>query len=61
MMSSTDVATLARHLHESRGSRAIAEAAQKAQAFEQAGDQAQAKDWRRVQQTLLELRGARET
>jgi len=61
MMSSSDVATLARHLHETRGSQAIAEAGQKAQAFEESGDQEQAKDWRRVQQSLQELRGPRES
>jgi len=61
MMSSNDVAALARHLHETRGAQAIAEAAQKAQAFEASGDQQQAKDWRRVQQSLQEMRGPRES
>ncbi len=60
-MQSTDVSALARHLFETHGAKAIAEAAQKAVAFEKAGDQAQAKTWRRVEDVLREMRGPRET
>lgn len=56
-MNATDVMTFARHLYETQGSRAIAEAAQKAVSCEQAGDHAQSKTWRRVESVLLELRG----
>jgi hypothetical protein len=60
-MQSTDVAALARHLFETHGAKAIAEAARKAVAFEKAGDAAQAKTWRRVESALLEMRGPRES
>jgi hypothetical protein len=61
MTDSADVSAIARHLFETRGARAIAEAAQKAAAFEKAGDAAQAKHWRRVEAALREMRGPRES
>ena len=39
------------------GFAAIAEAAQKANAFEQQGDEEQAQTWRRIETALLEMRG----
>jgi hypothetical protein len=60
-MNSTHVSALARHLFESQGPKAIAEAARKAAAARQAGDEEQAKVWERVELTLLELRGPRQT
>lgn len=60
-MNASDVSTVARHLFDTHGSRAIAEAAQKAASFEKAGDAEQAKFWRRVENALLEMRGPRES
>ena len=53
----TDVSALARQLFASQGAKAIAEAAQKAEASRAAGDEEQAKMWRRVESALRELRG----
>lgn len=60
-MNTADVSAIARHLFETQGTKAIAQAAQKAVSFEAAGDQAQAKHWRRVEAALREMRGPRET
>ncbi len=60
-MSTADVSAVARHLFETHGPKAIAEAAQKAVSFEAAGDKEQAKHWRRVEAALREMRGARES
>ena len=56
-MNATDISALARHLFESQGAKAIAEAAQKAASFEDAGDGEQSKTWRRVEAVLQEMRG----
>jgi len=48
-------------MYDTHGPRAIAEAAQKAASCEKAGDEAQAKFWRRVESALLEMRGPRES
>jgi hypothetical protein len=56
-MNTTDVSALARHLFETQGTRAIAEAAQKAESFRKAGDGEQAKIWERVESALREMRG----
>jgi hypothetical protein len=61
MTGTSDVSAVARHLFETQGSKAIAEAAQKAAAFEKAGDAPQAKHWRRVEAALREMRGPRES
>jgi hypothetical protein len=61
MMNSADVTSVARHLHETLGARAIPEAAQKAVSYENAGDAEQARMWRRVQEILQEMRGPRES
>jgi len=60
-MDTADVSAIARHLFETQGTKAIAEAAQKAVSFEAAGDQEQAKLWRRVEAALREMRGPRES
>jgi len=60
-MNSTDVSAIARHLFETQGPKAIAAAAQKAASFETAGDEPQAKLWRRVESVLREMRGPRES
>jgi len=56
-MDRVDVSAIARHLFEAQGARAIAEAAQKARSFGEAGDTEQAKMWRRVEEALMEMRG----
>ncbi len=56
-MNAADISALARHLFETRGARAIAEAAQKIAAFEKAGDTAQAEHWQRVKAVLQEMQG----
>lgn len=61
MATTTDVSTVARHLFETQGPQAIAEAAQKAADFEQAGDRQQAEFWHRVEGLLREARGARQS
>jgi hypothetical protein len=60
-MNTADIAAIAHHLSETQGTKAIAEAAQKAVSFENAGDQEQAKVWRRVEALLQEMRGPRES
>jgi hypothetical protein len=60
-MDTTNAAAVARHLFETQGPQALAEAAQKVDSFEKAGDQAQAKFWRGVEAALREIRGPRQT
>jgi hypothetical protein len=57
----TDVSAIARHLFEAQGAKAIAEAAQKAERFREAGDEAQAKTWERIEGALREMRGPRQS
>jgi hypothetical protein len=56
-MNTIDVSAIARHLFETQGAKAIAEAAKKAEFFAQAGDREQAKLWQRVEAVLREMRG----
>ena len=56
-----DISAIARHLFETHGAKAIAEAAQKAATFAKAGDEEQARTWRRVEDMLLEMRGPHES
>jgi hypothetical protein len=56
-MKAADISALARHLFDTQGAKAIAEAARKAASFEQAGDAEQAKLWQRVEAVLREMRG----
>lgn len=56
-MNTTDISALARHLFAAQGAKAIAEAAQKAAHFGEAGDREQAKIWQRVEAVLREMRG----
>ena len=60
-MNTEDISAIAHHLFETKGTKAIAEAAQKAASFESAGDKEQAKVWRRVEGVLREMRGPRES
>ena len=60
-MNTPDISAVARHLFETQGAKAIAEAAQKATSSEKEGDEEQAKFWRRVEAALLEIRGPRQS
>jgi hypothetical protein len=59
-MHTTEIQAYARQLLEAHGAKAIAEAAQKAVAFERAGDKKQAETWRRVEAALMLMRGPRQ-
>jgi hypothetical protein len=56
-MEHAEIQDYARRLMEAHGTKSIAEAAEKARRFEQAGDSEQARDWREIQQVLLSFRG----
>ncbi|MFM9847639.1 MAG: hypothetical protein ACKVP3_10815 [Hyphomicrobiaceae bacterium] len=58
-MLAVEIQTHARKLLEIHGTAAIAEAAQKASAFEKNGNAPQAETWRRIEAALLQLRGPR--
>ena len=60
-MNVNDISTVARHLFETEGAKAIADAAQKAASCSQAGDDEQAKFWQRVEAAMQEMRGPRQT
>jgi len=60
-MHATEIQEYARQLLEAHGAKAVAEAAQKAVAFERAGDKKQAETWRRVEAALMLMRGPRQT
>jgi hypothetical protein len=60
-MHTTEIQDYARRLLDAHGAKATAEAAQKAVAFEKAGDKEQAQTWRRIEAALLVMRGARRT
>jgi hypothetical protein len=56
-MDATTIHDHARRLFEAHGDRAELEAAQKATECARNGDEAQARDWRRVQAAISQLRG----
>ena len=60
-MQTTEVHDYARQLLEAQGFKAIAQAAQKARAFEQQGDNEQAQTWRRIEAALMQMRGPHES
>jgi hypothetical protein len=60
-MNTANVSAFARHLFETQGAKAIAEAAQKAASCEESGDKEQAKFWRSVEALMLEIRGPRQS
>ena len=60
-MDPADISALARHLYETQGPSAIAEAVQKAVSFQKSGDREQAHLWQRVESTLREMRGAHQS
>lgn len=56
-MKETDIHVYARHLKETLGFKALAEASQKAEHLERRGEADQARDWRRIAGVLREMRG----
>lgn len=60
-MDMTKVAEYARALYDAHGSKAEAEAAQKARQCEEAGKSDEADDWRAVRKAINEMRGAVES
>ncbi len=60
-MQQTDIEDYARQLLEAHGDRAVAEAAQKASAFEKEGNKEEAEAWRRIEKALLLMRGPHES
>lgn len=60
-MDTTQVQDYARRLLEAHGAKAALEAAQKAVAFEEAGDKEQAQTWRRIEAAVLLMRGPRQS
>ena len=60
-MRETEIQDYARQLLEAHGARAIAEAAQKAIACEEQGEQEQAETWRHVEAALKLMRGPHAT
>ena len=60
-MHMTEVHAFARKLYEAHGPRAVAEAAQKASTLEAAGKVDEARDWRRIEAAIREMKGPRET
>ena len=51
----------ARALYRAHGDKAEAQAAQNARAAAEAGNRAEAEDWRRIRATIRQLRGAHQT
>jgi len=60
-MKQTELVEHARKLWEAHGAKSIAEAAQKAVALEKAGRNNLARNWRRIEAILLEMRGPRQS
>jgi hypothetical protein len=60
-MQTIEVLDYARQLLEAQGFKAIAEAAQKARAFEEQGNNEQAQTWRRIEAALMQTRGPHES
>jgi hypothetical protein len=56
-MPETEIHDYARQLLEAHGDKAVAEAAQKAAAFEKRGDTEQAETWRHIEAALMLMRG----
>jgi len=56
-MQEVELHDYARRLWDAHGAKAIAEAAQKASAFEKQGENERAHYWRRIEAILLQMRG----
>ena len=60
-MQRAEIHDYARQLLEAHGGKAVAEAAQKASAFEKQNNKEQAENWRQIEMTLKEMRGPHES
>ena len=60
-MQTVEIHDYARQLWEAHGLKAIAEAAQKARSFEERGESERARNWRRIEAVLLDMRGPRQS
>ncbi len=60
-MQTTEIQDYAQQLFEAHGFKAIAEAAQKARAFETQGDSENAETWRQIEAALMHMRGPNES
>jgi hypothetical protein len=60
-MQTAEIHDYARQLLEAQGFKSIAEAAQKARAFEEQRDHEQAQTWRRIEAALMQMRGPHES
>jgi hypothetical protein len=60
-MQTVEIHDYARQLWKAHGLKAIAEAAQKARSFEERGENERARNWRRIEAVLLEMRGPRQS
>jgi hypothetical protein len=60
-MQEIDIHDYARQLLEAHGDKAVAEAAQKASAFEKKGESEQAETWRHIEAALKLMRGPHES
>jgi hypothetical protein len=60
-MQATEIQEHARKLMEAHGARAVVEAAQKAVAFENSADAAQACVWRQIETALKQMQGPHQT
>ncbi len=60
-MQAVEIQDHARKMMAAHGPKAVAEAAQKAKSYEDAGDKEQAKDWRRIEAALRQMQGPRMT
>jgi hypothetical protein len=56
-MQEAEIHEYARQLMESRGAKAVADAAQKARSFEDQGNGEEARTWRRIEAALKLMRG----
>lgn len=60
-MHATEIQSYARKLMDAHGTKAIAEAAQKAKSYEDQGNKTEAANWRKIEAALKLMAGPRET
>lgn len=60
-MQAGDIRDYAHSLFAAHGEKSLVEAAQRARDLEQKGDREEAKNWRRIEATLQEIRGPRQS
>jgi hypothetical protein len=58
---SPDIREYAQALYTAHGEKSLAEAAQRARDLEKKGDHEEARNWRRIESTLQEIRGPRQS